>query len=63
MNKHPDHALTPDAFDYASCRVCGGPTVIPLTWTMAGSRLAVHQVCYDGRRALIVGEEETEELC
>jgi hypothetical protein len=30
MNEALDRALTPAAFDFASCSVCGGPTPVPL---------------------------------
>jgi len=45
MTEQTHRDLTPAAFNFASCAVCGAPTPVPLTWTMDREAIVVHEGC------------------
>ena len=58
MNEQLDRALTPAAFDFAACSVCGEATPVPLAWVIAHEpAVAIHEGCM---AAVANIEEESE---
>ena len=58
MNEELDRALTPAAFDFAACSVCGEATPVPLAWVIAHEpAVAIHEGCM---AAVANIEEESE---
>jgi hypothetical protein len=65
MNERLSVALTPDAFDYASCALCQSPTAVPLSWILrprgsdepdAPQRWVMHDAC--SRRFAEIPDDE-----